>query len=140
MRLGDRMEELGQTLGAREAGHTAALEAAREKAEALRAAVSEAFGRFHSAAQKAGAGHLRVDVGPVRPDEKHLRAVEFDVTRGRNRTIITVKSRGEVTLVGPFRRGGNEGPCRSFPIDADAEIETALEEVLERFLEEAATP
>ena len=89
---------------------------------------------------RAGAGHLRIEVGPVRVDEKHLRSIEFDVARGRYRTVITVKSRGEVTLVGPFRRGGDEGPCRSFPIDADVEIETALGEVLERFLEEATTP
>ena len=37
MGLGDRMEELGETLGAQEAGHRAALDTARQKAEALRA-------------------------------------------------------------------------------------------------------
>ena len=140
MVLADRMEELGQTLGTREAEHSAALDAAREKAGALHDTVREAFRRFHAAAEKAGAPHLEIEVGHVRPDEKHLRAIEFDVSRGRYRTVITVKSRGEVTLVGPFRRGGNEGPCRTFPIDADAEIETALLEVLERFLDEATTP
>ena len=140
MGLGDRMEELGQTLGAREAEHAAVLAAAREKAESLRSIVSEAFSRFHSAAEKAGAGHLRIEVGSTRLDEKHVRAIEFDVSRGRYRAIVTVKSRGEVTLVGPFRRGGNEGPCRTFPIDSDAEIERALEEVFENFLEEATTP
>jgi hypothetical protein len=140
MGLGDRMEKLGQKLGAREAEHSAALSVARDKAEGLRAGVCEALSQFHSAAEKAGAAHLRVDVGPVRLDEKHVRAIEFDVTRGRYRTVITVKSRGEVTLVGPFRRGGDEGPCRTFPIDADSEIEVALGEVLERFLEEATTP
>ena len=140
MGLGNRMAELGQTLGAREAEHSAVLDAARDKADSLRAVVCEAFGRFHSAAEAAGAGHLRIEVGPTRLDEKHVRSIEFDVSRGRHRAIVTVKSRGEVTLVGPFRRGGNEGPCRTFPMDADAEIETALEEVLERFLEEATTP
>jgi hypothetical protein len=140
MGLGDRLEELGQTLGAREADHTAAIGVARAKAEALHASVCDAFARFHAVAEKSGAGHLRVVVGPVQLDEKHLRSIEFDVTRGRYRTVITVKSRGEVTLVGPFRRGGTEGPCRTFPIDADAEIEAALGDVLERFLEEATTP
>jgi hypothetical protein len=53
---------------------------------------------------------------------------------------VTVKARGEVTLVGPFHAGKVEGPCRSFPIGSDAEIETALADFLERFLEEAATP
>ncbi len=139
MSLGDRMAELGQTLGAREAEHVALLDVAREKAEGLRAVVCEAFDRFHGAAEKAGAGHLRIDVGPTQLDEKHVRAIEFDVTRGRHRALVTVKSRGEVTLVGPFRRGGNEGPCRTFPIDADAEIEEALEEILAQFLEEATS-
>ena len=140
MGLGDRLEELGQTLGAREADHTAAIGVARAKAEALHASVCDAFARFHAAAEESGAGHLRVVVGPVQLDEKHLRSIEFDVTRGRVRTVITVKSRGEVTLVGPFRRGGTEGPCRTFPFDADAEIEAALGDVLERFLDEATTP
>jgi hypothetical protein len=140
MGLCDRMEELGHTIGAREAPHTPAIELARAKAEGLRASLRDAFGRFHAAAEKAGAAHLQIVVGPVRLDEKHVRSIEFDVTRGRYRTVITVKSRGEVTLVGPFRKGGTEGPCRTFPIDADAEIERALAEVLERFLEEATAP
>jgi len=140
MGLGDRMEELGQTFGAREAPHVAALDVARAKAEGLRALVCDALARFHSAAEKAGAAHLRIEIGAIRPDEKHLRSIEFDVSRGRYRAIVTVKSRGEVTLVGPFRRGGTEGPCRSFAIDADAEIEPALCQLLENFVEEAATP
>ena len=40
MGLGDRMEELGRSMGAREAEHTGALDAARSKAEGLRATVS----------------------------------------------------------------------------------------------------
>jgi hypothetical protein len=53
---------------------------------------------------------------------------------------VTVKSRGEVTLVGPFRSGKEEGPCRSFPMDAELEISAALGDFLERFLDQAATP
>ncbi|MEN8182314.1 MAG: hypothetical protein ABFS46_07245, partial [Myxococcota bacterium] len=60
--------------------------------------------------------------------------------RGRHQAIVTVKSRGEVTLVGPFRSGKTEGPCRSFPYDAEEELHKALGDFLERFLEEAATP
>ena len=81
-----------------------------------------------------------------------------DVTEGRAlvRTIvdpespvgITVKSKGEVTLVGPFRAGKNEGPCQSFAFEVggtsgaqdDGELESALGDFLERFLEEAAAP
>ena len=51
-----------------------------------------------------------------------------------------MKSRGQVTFVGPFRSGKTEGPCRSFPLDAAREIEDGLAVFLEEFLEQAATP
>ncbi|MDX1648477.1 MAG: hypothetical protein R3263_01360, partial [Myxococcota bacterium] len=66
--------------------------------------------------------------------------VEFALSRGRMRAIVTLKSRGEVTLVGPFKAGGKEGPCRSFPFDAGEELDAALGGFLEAFLREAATP
>ena len=77
---------------------------------------------------------------PVRLDEKHVRAIEFEVRRGRHAGVVTVKSRGDVTLVGPFRTGKTEGPCRTFPWDAKDDICNALGDFLLRFLEEAATP
>jgi len=66
--------------------------------------------------------------------------VEFELRRGRHRAIVTAKSRGEVTLVGPFRAGKVEGPCKSFPLEAQEELHLALGEFLEQFVEEAATP
>jgi hypothetical protein len=42
--------------------------------------------------------------------------------------------------VGPFHRGKAEGPCLSFPFEAEAELRKALGDFLERFLEEAAQP
>jgi len=46
-----------------------------------------------------------------------------------------------VPLVGPFRAGKPEGPCRSLPFDAPVEeLDAALAEFLERVVEEAATP
>ena len=102
--------------------------------------MAEALAAFHEAARAAGAPQLEVELGATRADDKHLRAVQFDLRRGRHAAIVTVKSRGEVTLVGPFRQGKTEGPCKSFPIDAEAEIETALGEFLTSFLREAATP
>ncbi|HEU4427311.1 MAG TPA: hypothetical protein VFT98_01035, partial [Myxococcota bacterium] len=86
------------------------------------------------------APHLTVKVSETRTDAKHLRAVEFDLTRGRHRAIVTVKSRGDVTLVGPFHVGKTEGPCKSFPFDAHDELHGALGDFLEKFLAEAATP
>jgi hypothetical protein len=138
--LSERLEALGRSLGAREAAHGEALSRARSCAERLRGDVVEALEHFHRAASAAGASHLRIAVSEVRPDDKHLRAVEFELMRGRHRAIVVAKSRGEVTLVGPFRTGKTEGPCLSFPFDADDEIRPALLAFLERFLEEAATP
>ncbi|MDJ0849001.1 MAG: hypothetical protein QNK04_11530 [Myxococcota bacterium] len=138
--LDARLEQLGRSLGERESAHRAALEAARKCAFELREQVAAALDRFHDAAAEAGAPHLRIDVSEVRADDKHLRAVEFDLQRGRYKAIVTAKSRGEVTLVGPFRLGKVEGPCLSFPFDAKAELGAALEDFLARFLEEAATP
>jgi hypothetical protein len=136
--LTDRLRELGRELAARELEHRDALEAARRQAESLRTQVALALEGWHEAV--AGAPQLAVRVGEIRPDDKHVRAVEFDLTRGRHRAIVTVKSRGDVTLVGPFHAGKTEGPCKSFPFGADAEIRKALGDFLERFLTEAATP
>lgn len=138
--LAGRLASLGQTLGQREATHAGELERARGVAAALRGRIEQALGAFHAAAESAGAPHLRVGLSALRTDDKHLRAVEFDLTRGRYKAIVTAKSRGEVTLVGPFRTGKNEGPCLSFPFDAEGELHVALVSFLERFLEEAATP
>jgi hypothetical protein len=102
--------------------------------------VCQALGAFEDAAAEAGADHLRLEVSPLRLDDKHVRAVEFELQRGRHAAIVTVKSKGEVTLVGPFQRGKQEGPCRSFPFSAGDELQDGLEEFLERFVEEAATP
>lgn len=140
MTLGDELERLGQVLGEREAGHRAALDEARAKADTLRSAIATALDRFHAAAAKAGAPHLEVQLGEPRVDDKHLRAIEFELRRGRHVAIVTVKSRGDVTLVGPFRAGKTEGPCRTFPFDAEREIDEALVGFLSNFLEEAATP
>jgi hypothetical protein len=138
--LATRLERVGNALGAREAAHRDELSGARARAETLHCAIAAALQRFHQAASRSGAPHLRVDLSEIRTDDKHLRAVEFEVTRGRYKAIVTAKSRGEITLVGPFHVGKAEGPCLTFPFGADAELQPALSSFLERFLEEAATP
>jgi hypothetical protein len=138
--LRDRLRELGRELAARESEHASALEAARSQAARLRAAVALALEGWHEAVTAAGAPQLAVRIGEVRPDDKHIRAVEFDLVRGRHRAIVTVKARGDVTLVGPFHAGKTEGPCKSFPFGAEDEIRKALGDFLERFLTDAATP
>ncbi len=139
MNLNDRIEAIAHELAQREAGHVEAIAQARKKAEELHAQVDSAISRFNETLAKS-VPYLRVEVSPPRIDDKHLHAVEFDLARGRHRAVITVKSKGEVTLVGPFRTGRKEGPCRSFPVDADEEIENALSDFLVHFLQEAASP
>ena len=135
-----RLEEIGRRVGVEEAAHRAALEEAQRRADALRSVVADALDAFSVAAAGSGAPHLRVEVGATRLDDKHIRAVEFEIRRGRHLGVVTVKSRGEVTLVGPFRAGKNEGPCMTFPFAAERELEQGLGDFLERFLTEAVTP
>jgi len=134
------MRGLGQELAAREAEHRDALDEASRRAVRLRAEVAEALAGWREAVGAAGAPQLAIALGELRPDDKHVRAVEFDLVRGRHRAVVTVKARGEVTLVGPFHAGKTEGPCKSFPFAAEEEVRKALGDFLERFLTEAATP
>ncbi len=139
--LRERLARVGKTIGRRESAHGDALEAARKKAGELHAVVSDGLGSYREAVASAGASHLAdIQLSEPRLDDKHVRAVEFALERGRYRGIVTVKSKGEVTLVGPFQSGKAEGPCKSFPFDAEPELAAALGEFLEQFLEEAATP
>lgn len=138
--LDARMDALGRELAAREREHAQGVELAGRAAAAIHGRVSEALAAFHAAVRAAGAPQLAVTVSDVRPDDKHLRAVQFDLRRGRHAAIVTVKSRGEVILVGPFQHGKEEGPCRRIPIDAEPVIEAALSDFLAAFLTQAATP
>jgi len=147
--LRSRLAALGAELAAREAPHREGLARATREAERLRHRVADGLEAYHAAVAAGGAPELRVELGPVRPDEKHVRAVQFDLARGRHRALVTVKSRGEVTLVGPFRAGRTEGPCKSFPLggaadsaspEGEGELAQALAAFLEAFLQEAATP
>ena len=139
MSLNDRIETLARDLARRESAHAEEIEKAREVAISLHAKVASAVDRFNEI-MATSAPYLEVLVSAPRVDDKHLHAVEFDLERGRHRGVVTVKKKGEVTLVGPFRSGKAEGPCRSFEFDAGADLEDALGDFLERFLEEAASP
>jgi hypothetical protein len=140
VKLGDKLEELGRSLGEREAAHRGDLEEAWRKAQQLHEVVTTGIGRFVASAEAAGAPRLEIVIGEPRTDDKHIRAVEFELRRGRHAAIVTAKSKGEVTLVGPFHIGKVEGPCRSFPFSAAAELDVALSEFLVGFLEEAMSP
>ena len=138
--LRERLRDLGRELATREAAEPARLEQARATSRALHGVVAHGLAAFHEAARAGGAPQLEVQLEAPRTDDKHLRAVQFAIRRGRHAAIVTVKSRGEVTLVGPFRQGKDEGPCKTFPIDATSEIDAALGDFLAAFLREAAAP
>lgn len=139
MAMADRLEKLAKDLVEREQAHATGLAHARSLAAELHDLVAQALERFH-AITRGVAPQLGIELGPVRPDDKHLHAVEFDLRRGRHRAVVTVKSRGEVTLVGPFHAGKTEAPCASFPSEERREIEAALSEFLVDFIEQAAAP
>ena len=139
MGLNERVETLARAIAQREADHAEALDRARAKAEALRALVLPAIETFNRIVAEAFPD-LAVTVTPLRTDDKHAHAIEFDLERGRARAVVTVKSKGQVTLVGPFRTGKDEGPCRRFPFEAEDEIESALVVFVEEFLEAATAP
>lgn len=137
MGLDDRMNEAGTRFGQREAEHADALSAVRGHARTLHAKVRKALDGFEQAAAEAGSPHLKIVLSDPELDAKHIRAVQFEIARGRTRAIVTAKSRGDVTLVGPFDHGKPEKPCRSLSLDDPGPIEEALGDLLEQFLDQA---
>ncbi len=135
----ERMAALGKRVGSREAAHGESIDRARAKAEALREEMLRGIDTFNAAAAKEGASHLRIEVSPVRLDDKRIRAYEFEICRGRHCGVVVAKARGELTLVGPFRKGKSEGPCRSFPFEKEEDFVQAMGDFLEAFIDEALT-
>ena len=138
--LSERLCALGEALAEREAEHAGALDQAFREAARLRARVAEAVNELHALLAARGMAHLRITLGEPRLDDKHIRAVQFELSRGRTVALVIVKSRGDVTLVGPFRAGKTEGPCESVPWVQASTLELTLADFLERFLELATSP
>jgi hypothetical protein len=135
-----RFRKLAEELAQRDPGLAARLERAREAARALRDSACEAIEAFRKRASELGAPHLgNVEVSVVEPDEKHLDAVQFKVTRGRLEVICVAIARGDgkLRVVGPFKRGKDEGPCAEAPL-VGLEAERLLEARIEALVREAA--
>lgn len=139
MSLNERMKAFAQDVVAREVHHAEDMRRAAERLGTLHGEVSQAIDAFN-AEVAADVPQLEISVSEPRIDDKHLHAHEFELARGRHRALVIAKSKAEITLVGPFKTGKNEGPCRTFPFAAGSELEDALTEFLERFLEEATAP
>lgn len=137
VKLSEQLAERGRALAARETTVAEPVARARSCSQDLHALVAEALEAFHAACNAGGAGHLRVELSAPRIDDKHVHSVQFDLRRGAHRAIVTVKSKGEVTLVGPFRVGKVEGPCNRFSIDDRPDIEAGLATLLGEFVDQA---
>ena len=140
MALAEQLEQMGKRLAERETTHAAKLAQIHQRAVELHERVRVGLEGFHRGSREAGAPHLAVELSAPRIDDKHLHSVQFDLARGRHRVIVTLKSKGEVTLVGPFKAGKQEGPCNSIALDDDPAIDAGLAEVLAEFLEVAFAP
>jgi len=139
MSLEERLKAIAESVVERERRHAGDMTHAAEKLAELRSTVAGAIDAFNATVAR-DVPQLSIDVSPVRLDEKHLHAHEFELARGRHRALVIAKSKSEFTLVGPFKTGKNEGPCRTFPFSAESDLEDAIEDFLERFLEEATAP
>ncbi len=139
MALNERLEKLGQVLAERERDLSSDMDRAFGYAHKLHDRLASALDVFHAQVME-DAPQLALTLSEVEVDEKHLHSVQFQLERGRHRAVFIVKSRGEVTFVGPFRAGKTEGPCRSFSFNSADEIEKALEDFVVAFVDQAATP
>lgn len=135
----ERFRKLADELANRDPGLTARLRDARDAARELRELAFEAVEAFRERTAEIGAPYLgHLEVSPVEPDEKHVDCVQFRVTRGRNELlcIAIAQEPGKVRLVGPFKRGKQEGPCADAPLRGAAVVK-ALEDRIEELVREA---
>lgn len=145
--IGQRIFQRGCEFGTREADQVHALAEARQLAEELRTRVVGIVEDFQRGLHKSGATHLCDEslfcISSVALDDKHIRAVGFSVRRGRYKIAVVVKTKGSVTLVGPFHLGKKEGPCRKFSVPTDeasrCELGEMLIDLLDAFFNEAMT-
>jgi len=135
-----RFRNLADELAERDPGLSARLREVRDAARDLREHAFEAVEAFRERAAEIGAPYLgNLEVSAVEPDEKHIDCVRFRVARGRLELlcIAIAEGPGKVRLVGPFKRGKEEGPCSDAPLRGPAVL-TALEDRIERLVREAA--
>jgi hypothetical protein len=135
-----RFKRLADELASRDPGLTARLRDVRDAARELREQAFEAVEAFRERAAEIGAPYLgNLEVSPVEPDEKHVDCVQFRVARGRIELlcIAIAEGTGKMRLVGPFKRGKEEGPCADAPLRGP-EVVKALEDRIEQLVREAA--
>ena len=134
----DRFEALARELAERDHELPAQLAATAAPAERLHAHARACVEAFRRAARSRGAEHLTgIRVGPLEPDDKHIDCLQFRIERGRWGAVCVAKAKGTVTLVGPFKRGQAERPCRDHPLASEA-ARDGLEDLLLALLRSAS--
>ena len=135
-----RFKRLADELAARDPGLALRLRDVRDAARGLRELAFVSVEAFRERAAEIGAPYLgNLEVSEVEPDEKHVDCVQFSVRRGRLEVLCIGIARepAKVRLVGPFKRGKEEGPCADAPLRG-AEVEKALADRIEQLMREAA--
>ncbi|MEX2204803.1 MAG: hypothetical protein WEF50_01085 [Myxococcota bacterium] len=136
----NRFRKLADELASRDPGLTVRLRDVRDAARELREVAFEAVEVYRERAAQIGAPYLgHLEVSAVEPDEKHVDCVQFRVTRGRTELLCIAIAREpvKVRLVGPFKRGKQEGPCADAPLRGP-EVVKALEDRIEQLVREAS--
>jgi len=135
-----RFRKLAEDLASRDPGLAERIGVVDDAARLLRDQAFHAVEAFRERARELGAPYLgNLEVSAVEPDEKHVDSVQFRVSRGRFELlcIAIAQDSGKVRLVGPFKRGKQEGPCHEAPLRGDV-VEKALEDRIEQLLREAS--
>jgi hypothetical protein len=136
----NRFRKLADELASRDPGLTVRLREVRDAARELRELAFEAIEAYRERAAEIGAPYLgNLEVSAVEPDEKHFDSVQFRVARGRTELLCIAIARepAKVRLVGPFKRGKQEGPCADAPLRGP-EVAKALEDRIEQLVREAS--
>ncbi len=128
----ERFERLASELAERDRDLSDAMRDATVAAKELRAHAVACIDAFTARARAEGAQHLTdVAVGAVGTDAKHVDCASFTVVRGRWESVCVAKPepRAKVTLVGPFKKGKPEEPCRDVALRGE-ESRRGLEDLL----------
>jgi hypothetical protein len=131
-----RFRKLAEELAGRDPGLAQRLRHTRDAARTLRELAFHAVEAFRQRASEIGAPYLgNIEVSSVEPDEKHVDAVQFKISRGRWELLCVgiARAGGKLRVVGPFKRGKEEGPCAEAGLsgpDAEALLEERIAELV----------
>ncbi len=136
---GRSIEAVAAEIAAREAGRQEARRRAQDLLLRLHARARQALDRFVQTVREAGAPHLDlVRLDPIEPDDKSVRAFQFRIHRGAFTALVVSRDKGEVMLVGPFKRGHAEEPCHALTLDqGEGTLEEAIDGLVTALIEQS---